>query len=173
MPDPLDPYEKYSRFVADWDRYVAPWRSQTLEYAKLSVEYGKLALQSAFILNRGAMVALAPLIQSHIDSVQQATASAIWFVIGLMVAALAAFLAYYNFAVIGELCVIYADTQNFELRKNYGYDLTPDEVQVHSTLQTKRKLRHKIVIATMLLAILAGFASYGAFCRGALLLAYP
>ena len=92
MSDPLDPYEKYSRFVADWDRYVAPWRSQTLEYAKLSVEYGKLALQSAFILNGGAMVALAPLIQSHIDSVQQATASAIWFVIGLMVAALAALL---------------------------------------------------------------------------------
>ncbi len=64
---PIDPYEKYSRFVADWDRYVAPWRSQTLEYAKLSVEYGKLALQSAFILNGGAMVALAPLIQNHID----------------------------------------------------------------------------------------------------------
>ena len=170
MSDPLDPFEKYSRFVADWDRFVAPWNLQTLEYVKLAVEYSKLALQSAFILNGGAILALAPLVQNHIDSVQQAAVAAVWFIVGLIGAAAATFFAYYNFAVNGELCVIYRDTSDFDLKKNYGFELTDGEIQNHSNLQSNRERRQKIVVVTMWLAILVGVVSYGAFCCGALLL---
>jgi hypothetical protein len=91
---PQGPRDIYRAYVADWDRYISPADQQSAEYARLSVEYGKLVLQSSFILNGGAIVAVAPLIQgsSSIDIVGLAF-SAFWFVTGIGCTALSSALA--------------------------------------------------------------------------------
>jgi hypothetical protein len=169
VPTPPDPREIYRAYVADWDRYIAPADRQALEYARLSVEYGKLALQSAFILNGGAIVALAPLIESlhNIDAAILAR-SAIWFIAGLASTAIATAFAYYNFAVAGEVIFLDAYSRDYDLRARYGYGLPIDQNVEATSVKNKSARRRPLIMITMVLSIVFGVIAYGALVGGAL-----
>jgi hypothetical protein len=166
---PPDPREIYRAYVADWDRYIAPADRQAAEYAKLSVEYGKLALQSAFILNGGAIIAVASLVQNlHDIDVSSLVQSAIWFIAGLTSTAIATALAYYNFAVIGEVIILQAHCRDYDLKANYGYGPPKDQNDDAKATAAKVARRRPIITGTMVLAIVFGILAYAFLSGGAL-----
>lgn len=164
-----DPREIYRAYVADWDRYISPADKQSAEFAKLSVEYGKLVLQSSFILNGGAIIAVAPLIQNFPGiNVEPVAFSAVWFILGIGCSAISAALAYYNFAVIGEVIILEAHSRDYDLRSNYGYGPPPDQNADAQLIKRKVARRRPVITATMVLAIVFGIGAYAALVGGAL-----
>tara|TARA_R110002074_G_C12252059_1_gene640337 strand:- start:117 stop:686 length:570 start_codon:yes stop_codon:yes gene_type:complete len=155
--------------------YLEEWRLNVLTLSdefklqlELSAQYAQIALRATFFLNGGALVALPPLMQ-WLDAAQRQGIGfgALFFVAGLIAAALSAVCAYANFMFLAQQSLTRIASRAISVSNNYAIewkDLAQDtEYQTH--LKSEIWWNTPINIS-MYLALLLGLSSYGLFVFG-------
>ena len=135
---------------------------------ELAAGFGKLALQSAFLVNGGALVALPPLMQWLSDTGRSlVSGEAIWFLFGILCGALACLAAYSNFMAIAEINRARGSRRAIELNAQYEGKLAPDEKTPEYHAES-RKIRNlgPVIRVTQVAAILFVLGSYFFFFFG-------
>jgi hypothetical protein len=155
--------------LEEWRLYVQTSQDAAAASRAHGVSYAQIGLQSAFLVNGGALVALPPLMQWLPSSERVLIPHcAIYFLIGLVFSGFCSLVTYANFLVIGQTWDASANataTQlavNYQLRDRSALDET--EYVKNSTLGTRLNIWIKL---TFWGGILSGVGAYVAFLIGA------
>ena len=154
----------------EWRLNVQSASDAAITMQSLGTEYAQIALKSAFIANAGALVALPPLMQWLPHSQRVLIPSCAWcFVVGLLLAATCAIVAYANFMLLATIFDKRAEARATELAANYGLrDPSILSEPRYVGLLAAEKRFGLWALMTMVAAIAAGIASYILFLLGAL-----
>jgi hypothetical protein len=136
-----------------------------------SAAYGQLALKSAFMLNGGALIAFPAYVQFWNTLPKEFVGlSVVLFVAGLVLAALAAFLAYANWGfgsdkyglirAQGEAGAAQAARASFSLVPD------PKETEENSKREKQIRVCHVKIVISLWATSISGVLSYAAFAAG-------
>lgn len=149
-----------------------PPRTQRSESMKFATEYAQIAMRGAFLINSGALVALPPLM-SWLDVAggRSGAGAALWFVCGLLLAAVSSIVAYANFLLLADLYDARWTKAAMDVNESY-YPRQPGQPPVQMTEKYRDKVESEKrsgiwAEITRVVALLVGLASYGAFIGGA------
>lgn len=154
--------------LEEWRINVQSSLDEAAESRKLATEYAQIALKSAFLVNAGALVALPPLMQWLSAAQRRLIPTSAWlFVIGLMLAAICALLAYANFALIARVDSSDANVLAVQVAVNYGLrDASELKSESHLKEVGVRASRSRWILGTMISSLVSGIGSYIAFFIG-------
>jgi hypothetical protein len=151
-----------------WDTQVSAHYRQSWDSQKVAFRFAEIGLQSAFLVNGGALVAIPPLmewISSRGRSEVPFDAAA--FVIGLVLAAASALVAYLNFLSLAGYYVEVAEKRAIELQAEFfGNALTPDDPKLVEHTKILQRTQCKVT-ASQIGAVALCVLSYAAFIAGA------
>jgi hypothetical protein len=169
MPDQSPP-EKPDRshiYFQQWKADVISIREQAWDARKSGFEYARLGLQSAFIMNGGALVALPPLMQWLSDDKRALVPIvAVLFIFGIILAAACAIVSYLNFMHTSD--AIHAQGEQNAIKLNAQYEGRPFANDPnHEKAKTAEEKSNENAKCTMSWALGLGIASYVCFAVGA------
>ena len=139
--------------------------SRALDAQRLAAEFAKIGLQTAFILNGGALAAIPPNMPK-LDSTAHpwAMRDAELFAWGLFAAAVSVFLAYINYTLLAQTYWSTAIIRDHELGKQF-FPETHDTPTYVRAKKSEPKFRH-LTNLTAQLAVIAVASSFALFVFG-------
>jgi hypothetical protein len=151
-----------------WDTEVVAHYRQSWDSQKVAFRFAEIGLQSAFLVNGGALVAIPPLMEwISLRGRSEAPIDAAAFVFGLVFAAASALMAYVNFLSLASHFVGVAEKRAIELRAEFfGNVLKSDDPQLIERAE-KLKRSQCTVTTTQYVAVVLCVLSYAAFIAGA------
>lgn len=154
--------------LLEWTTAVKNSLDTAIEATKTAAEFGRVGIQSAFILNGGALAAL-PAIAEYLRANRSGVGSeAITFTVGLAAIAFCTIVAYGNFSLLGWY---YArDASAASERLSLTYDAIHAGKMPPAPARWPDKLQPKIqfcINATMIIALVLAVISFCAFLKGA------
>ena len=159
-PDPVD------AFLRRWELDVGSATARGREYLRLATDFGRLAIQSAFLINGGALLILPPLME-WVGNQSGVYASSGWFVAGLVLAAMAALLGYVNHTCHSQYWFVQAHINAIRLNSVLK-ESDPETMKRLGDSERQAAGLLKWVDPTAWLAVLFGVLSYAAFIGGTL-----
>lgn len=156
----------YQNLLSRWPHEVGVPEARGWDATKVAAEFGKLGLQSAVLLNGGALVVMPPLMQWLPSAGRALLASqAGWFAAGVMLAALAIAIAYINFSAIAEGLGSYAAKRAIEVDAQYANKEFNDLPQ-HVTARARHSAFSKAATVTAWIALGLAISSFVCFAIG-------
>ena len=157
--------EERALFLDEWRQYVAPIYENHTEAQRLGTQYAQIALRGAFLTNSGALISLPPLMTwLKVAGGSNGAAAAMWFVGGLLLAAIAALIAYFNFMALSEVYNARATSTALRLYRRFYPDAYQDEMLKKADADETRWDRW--TNATRRGAIVVGLLSYVCLIAG-------
>jgi hypothetical protein len=175
MSDPNSAIDRMVRMQREqWEAHTQRFNSEVggserlaWDSMKIAADFGKLGLSSAILVNGGALVAIPPLMQWLTPVARaQVSANAIWFLLGLLMAAAAVVVAYVNFTTLSESKWAWARQRAIELISEYKNKKAEDD-PAHGRAKTLSGRFSKAATLTAWIALILACASYGCFAAGA------
>ena len=157
-------------FLEEWRLNVDPPRIERLESLKFATQYAQIALRGAFLVNSGALVALPPLMGwLHVAGGRSGASAALWFVVGLFLAAASAIAAYANFLCLANVYDARWSKAAIDVSGTHypKSETPPRETEEYIKHQINEDWYEKWVWRTQVLSLSLGIGSYVAFVTGA------
>ncbi len=134
-------FERWKLFLQRWQNEVVAREEEGQAAQRIASEFGKSALNYAVVLNAGALVALPPFMQWLNYNGRSLVANmAIWFPVGIVCAAAAYLIVYFNYMGIKKQQYAFARKRGRELDLEYvGKDTAGDKQHaeaIHSIRST-------------------------------------
>ena len=162
-----DSREQFKIYLQRRDSEVDVYSRLSWDSQKIAAEIAKLALQSAFLVNGGALIALPPLMQWLSEPERTAVPDhALVFVVGLMLAAASAVSAYINFMCISRGNSWTGYQQALELNAQHE-GISLKEEGEYAQAKAKVKNWYRWTRTTAIVALVIGVLSYVCFAIGA------
>ncbi|MGA7675860.1 MAG: hypothetical protein WCA78_12555 [Rhizomicrobium sp.] len=150
-----------------WSIDVSSIRTQAWDAQKVGTEFSRLALQSAFIVNGGALIALPPLMQwLSTDKRVWVLCVAPLFVIGIILAAACATVAFFNFTQVSDAFHAQAEQSAIKLNAEFEGRQVADDSN-YKNARTAEANANVNAKRTRKWALSLGIASYVCFAAGA------
>jgi hypothetical protein len=158
--------ERWRAHTERWDAEVAESENRAWDATKIAAEFGKLGLQSAILLNGGALVAIPPLMQWLNDIGRtKVVPIASWFFIGLLCAAVSVVFAYINFSALAQANYGYARRRAIELDAQYADKPFADD-PLHRAADRSTVTFGWVAVVTAWVALIFAVGSFGGFSVG-------
>jgi hypothetical protein len=155
-------------WLEEWKLRVQGSRDSARQMRSDAYSYAQISLNSAFLINAGALVAIPPLMQWLTPAQRQhVPSSASYFLIGLLLAAVCAMVAFANLTLGGRVLDANANTNAARLAVRYRLkDESALTEKSYIRTSTAKKRLLPWVKFTFALGIVCGIASYIAFLMG-------
>jgi len=173
MADEIGAKDAHDITMSRWNAHMQQWNAEIVvqdqlawDAEKIAADFGKLALQSAILLNGGALLAIPPLMQWLSKNARsQIPLHSVPFVWGLVLACAAVVMAYFNYSLLGEARRSYSRQRGIELSALYAgkeYDKDPAHIRAKSRW---RRLSWATTV-TAWAALVIGIAAFYLFASG-------
>lgn len=154
--------------VEEWRLYVQSSQSAADQMRSHAVSYAQIGLNSAFLINGGALVAIPPLMQwLTVPQRHQIPLSASFFLAGLVLAGACSLVTYWNLTMAGLVLDANANSIANQLAVNYG--LKNKAVLTNKSYLARAATKKRLlpwIRFTFAGGIACGVASYVMFLTG-------